>query len=49
LATATAWRTPQNPAKASSNSPMKAPSELIQPDRTAATTLASSSSPMRGS
>src|SRR5262249_16773477 len=46
LATATPWRTPQKAAKPRSNSPMKAPSELIQPERIASITLAISSSPM---
>jgi hypothetical protein len=49
LETAIAWRAPQNAANSRSNSPMKAPSELIHPERTAATTLASSSSPRTGS
>jgi len=43
LATATPWAAPLNAANARSNSGMNAPSELIQPDRMAATTLSSSS------
>src|SRR5438034_4584594 len=48
FATATPCATPQKAAKSRSNCPMKAPSELIQPERMASTTLAISSSPITG-
>ena len=48
FATAIPWTAPQKAANSRSNSPIKAPSELIQPERMASTTLASSSSPKTG-